>query len=156
MTACTNVRQGVEKTVWNVQKSFRKPGEKSLELPEVVWQSLECENRQLPFIKIEANQLLPRRVRPGEDFNHRLVYAMCSNKRADEVIGTLYTRIYFRSDPIHEEVTEDYTIKPGRWRVDAFIELPPTAETGVYAFEVQFESDQLGFQEQISFVVESQ
>lgn len=154
VTACAPVQQSVQQAVWNVQKRLRKPGEKVLALPDTVWKDYNCANRQLPFINVETNKLLPPRLRPGAEFNHRLVYAMCSNERADEILGILSTRIYFRSERIVNDVVENYSIKPGRWRVDTFITLPPDAKAGVYSIEIQFQSTMLTFQEHHSFVVE--
>jgi hypothetical protein len=141
--------------VWNVQKTLRKPGQKSLALPEKIWRQYDCAHMRLPFLKVEVNQLIPPRLEPGHEFNHRLTYAMCTNERADEIMGRLYTRIYFRGQRIVNEVDPNYAMRPGRWRVDTFITLPRDVEIGVYSLELQFVSHHLKFRQNHSFVVET-
>ncbi len=150
LTACA----AVHNVLWDFEKMTRKPGEKSLALPEAVWAEYGCANLRRPFIKVETNELIPPRLKPGGQFNHRLVYAMCSNERADEVLGKRYTRIYFKNRPVFNDVDESYAIKPGRWRVDIFIDLPEDAETGLYTLEVRFRSRCLRFRENHNFRVE--
>ena len=61
--------------------------------------------------------------------------------------GECMTRIAVR------ETTEAYEPKPGRWIVDAEVGLPETAEPGVYAYEIRFESGAVTFERQLTFVV---
>lgn len=145
LNACT--------AVWNMQTTLRKPGQTLLASPENVWQAYDCAYMRLPFLAIEVNQLIPPRLRPGHEFNHRLIYAMCSNERADEIIGRLYTRIYLRGQRLVNHVDPSYVMRPGRWRVDTFITLPMDVEAGVYSMELQFVSHHLNFQQNHSFVV---
>jgi hypothetical protein len=141
--------------VWNVQKILRKPGQQSLAPPASVWQQYDCAYMRLPFLAIELNQLIPPRLRPGREFNHRLIYAMCTNERADAIMGRLYTRIYFRGRRIVNDVDASYVMRPGRWRVDTFIAPPRDVEGGVYSMELQFVSQHLKFRQNNSFVVEA-
>jgi hypothetical protein len=140
---------------WSLQKTFREPGEEIEAFPEAVWEEYDCETQKRPFFIIEKNQLVPPKVKPGGEFNHRMVYVMCPSRPTAVVAGKLFTRIRFKGDPIVRETEERYEIKPGRWVVDSFVELPEDAEPGVYAYEVQFESAPLGFEKRLTFVVRS-
>jgi hypothetical protein len=138
---------------WSLQKAVRDPGEQIESFPEAVWEEYDCESQKRPFLIIEKNQLVPPKVKPGGDFNHRMVYVMCPLRPTEVVAGRLFTRIRFKGDPIVRETDHRYEIKPGRWVVDAFVELPEDAEAGVYAFEVEFKSDALEFDKRLTFVV---
>jgi hypothetical protein len=138
---------------WSLEKSLRHPGERLADFPEAVWQEYDCGAQKRPFFMLEKNELVPPRVRVGGDFSHRMVYAMCPERPTGVVSGRLSTRIRFRGNPIVRETTEAYEIKPGRWVVDAEVQLPPDAEPGVYAYEISFESDQLAFEKSLTFVV---
>lgn len=153
LIACAPAMQGVQDVIWDIQKKMSKPGEKSLTLPEEIWDKYDCDHLRRPFIAVETFEVIPRRLHPGEEFNQRLIYALCSNRRADEVTGALHTRIYFKGTPVVNDLVENYSVKPGRWRVNTFIALPRTAENGVYSIEVRFSSTYLRFRESETFVV---
>jgi hypothetical protein len=138
-----------------VQKALRDPGERLTDFPEVVWEEYDCGSQKRPFFVIEENDLVPPRVKVGGAFSHRMVYAMCPSRPTGVVSGRLLTRIRFRGDPIVRETTEDYELKPGRWVVDAEVQLPDDAEPGVYAYEVAFHSADVGFEKRLTFVVQS-
>jgi hypothetical protein len=145
-TGCAGLR-------WSMQKSLRNPGEHLEAFPEAVWQEYDCAAQRRPFFVIERNELVPPRVKIGGEFNHRLVYALCPDQPTQTVSGRLQTKIRFRGDPIVRETTEAYELKPGRWTVDAEVGLPETAEPGVYAYEISFESGAVSFERQLTFVV---
>ena len=80
---------------------------------------------------------------------------MCPARPTEVVRGRLATRIRFRGAPLMVEMDRHYEIKPGRWIVDAFVTLPESAEPGVYAYELEFESATVDFSKSASFVVTS-
>jgi hypothetical protein len=147
VSGCASVR-------WGIQKSLRDPGERLETFPEVVWEEYDCETQKRPFFSMEKNELVPRRLKAGKAFNHRMVYVMCPQKATEVIEGRLQTRIRFEGDPIVRETTDDYTLKPGRWVVDSEILLPEAAAHGVYAYELTFESGPVKFEEQLTFVVD--
>jgi len=122
-----------------VKRAWRSPGERLLDLPAAVVQEYGCERRQLPFLALEHAELVPTRVKPGGEFNHRMIYALCPVDTTEVVRGTLVTRIRFKGRELVAERTPGYELKPGRWVVDAFVQLPPTAEEGIYALELEFQ-----------------
>jgi hypothetical protein len=145
---------GCATTVGGLRKSFREPGEHFQSFPEEVWSQYDCDGRKLPWFKIEKIELLPRRLRAGDEFNHRIVYVLCPDAPTAVVTGRLDTRILFRGRSIVTETDPAYEIKPGRWIVDAFVSVPPRAEAGIYSMELAFEGRSLAFTERLTFLVE--
>lgn len=143
---CASVR-------WSLQKPFRKPGEHLETFPEGVWEEYDCDSQKLPFFLVEQNELVPRRVRTGGEFAHRMVYVLCPPQPTGVVAGSLATRIRFRGTTIFGETTAGYEIKPGRWVIDSLVELPDDAEPGVYAYELEFRSSSVSFEKLLTFVV---
>jgi hypothetical protein len=135
---------------------WREPGEKMLDLPEKIWKDYNCRNEALPIVKIEQNELIPQRLNPEKVMtcNHRLVYGLCADDQTRQIAGKLFTRIYYREKLVHNEIDDNYAIKPGRWRVDTFITLPKQAASGVYTLEIEFASSVAGFSVNNTFIVE--
>jgi hypothetical protein len=149
MTLCL----GCASARWSVVKHFRDPGASLETFPEVVSQEYDCENQKRPFFIIEKNDLLPEKVTAGSDFGHRLVYVMCPEHSTEVVEGRLSRRIRFKGVPIVEKTDPIYEIKPGRWVVDAIVHLPEEAESGIYAYELEFDSEPLEFEKSLTFLV---
>lgn len=134
---------------------FREPGESMILPPKRVWEKASCENQRVPWIEIEQYQILPVTIQPGSSFSQRLVYSLCSNKRGDEILGSLYTRIYFRGKPIVTDKDSNHSVKPGKWRLDRIIDIPKDATPGVYSIEMEFRSSKLNFKEHENLVVQN-
>ena len=138
---------------WSFQKAFREEGIVNESFPEQVWEEYDCEIQKRPFFIIEKNELVPPKVKVGGEFNHRMIYVMCPVRATAVVAGRLSTRIRFKGDAIVENADDAYEIKPGRWVVDAFVEIPEDAEPGVYAYEVKFSGKGLAFDKSLTFLV---
>jgi hypothetical protein len=138
---------------WSVVKHFRDPGAQLEAFPDVVWKEYDCENQKRPFFIIEKNDLLPEKVTAGSDFGHQLVYVMCPERSTEVVQGELSRRIRFKGVPIVEKTDPIYEIRPGRWAVNAIVHLPEEAEHGIYAYELEFDSDPVAFEKSLTFVV---
>jgi hypothetical protein len=143
---CASVR-------WSVQKALREEGTQNKSFPELVWEEYDCDTQRRPFFVVEENELVPPKVQPGGEFNHRMVYAMCPEESTAVVAGELSTRIRYKGRPIVLNTDSAYEIKPGRWVVDAFVEIPEDAEPGVYAYEVAFRGKGLRFDKSLTFLV---
>jgi hypothetical protein len=137
-----------------MQLAMRKPGEYNHGFPDEVASEYHCSKRPLPFFEIEKDDLLPERVKPGSEFNHRLQYVLCPREETQVVSGTLHTRILYKGKPIHSE-SSTRELQPGRWIVDEFIKLPGDAMPGVYALQSEFQSRQGGFDSRSTFLVEN-
>jgi hypothetical protein len=146
LTSCASTR-------WWLQRSLRSPGEELVDFPEAVWQEYDCGSQKRPFFMIERNELVPPEVRTGGEFNHRLVYVMCPVNPTEVVTGRLATRIRHRGAPIVVDLQPDWELKPGRWVVDAMVELPEGARPGIYSYELAFESEPVAFEKSLTFVV---
>jgi len=146
-TGCASLR-------WSVQKAARKEGARLAEFPEAVAEQYGCAKRRLPFFAIERGEIVPPRVRAGGEFNHRLVTVLCPAEPTGVEVGRLVEVIRFRGRVLHGQTRERFEIRPGRWILDAFVELPPDAEPGVYAYELRFEGPGVSFAESWSFAVE--
>ncbi len=138
-----------------IDRPFREPGEHLKAFPEKVWKQYECDKQPLPFFKIEQLDLSPRRVKPGEQFKQRLVYALCTAASTGVVTGRFETRIMYRGHAVVHEGDSQYDLKPGRWVIDSFVRLPEEAEVGIYAFELEFKSDLIEFEKSMTFAVEA-
>ena len=136
-----------------MQLKMREPGERNTGFPDEVADEYHCAKRPLPFFEVEEDELLPERLTPGAEFNHRLQYVLCPVEETQVVSGTLHTRILYKGKPIHaESSTRD--LQPGRWVVDAFITLPADAKPGVYALQSEFKSKHGKFDSRSTFLVE--
>ena len=80
---------------------------------------------------------------------------MCPPRPTEVVAGKLSTRILFKGAPIFGDTATGYEIKPGRWVIDAWVELPQDVEPGVYAYELEFRSKSVDFDKSLTFVVGS-
>jgi hypothetical protein len=149
---------GCATPVWvgKIRRAVREPGQELVDLPTKIERQYDCDEKKLPFFKLEKNELNPIRVHPGGEFNHRMVYAMCPENPTDVIEGILVTRIHFKGKPIVSETLDPFEIKPGRWIIDAFIALPENAEVGVYALELRFTSkaSEVEIDESITFGVD--
>jgi hypothetical protein len=137
-----------------VRRSIRSPGEKNAALPEEVWDKYECARRKLPFLRVESFELSPERIKAGEEFNHRWVYSLCPLTPTSVVGGRLETRIFFKGQPIVTDDNERFELKPGRWVIDTFVEVPPNAEPGVYSIEIRFVARSAKFLKRRTFAVQ--
>ena len=146
LSGCTTVR-------WAVQKSMRREGLVNEAFPEVVWEEYSCGELDLPFFKIETNELIPPRVRPGGEFNHRIVYALCPAHPTEVLTGRLETRILYKGKPIFSETKEGHEFLPGHWNVDTFVEIPDDTAPGIYAYDFAFRSPTVSFDESLTFLV---
>lgn len=155
VSACSTISTELTRIKDVVIVHLRKPGERMILPPNTVWEKAECKDHEVPLISIEQYQVIPYIIRPGSSFSQRLIYSLCTNKRGDEILGSLYTRIYFRSRSIITDRDSNYAMKPGKWRLDRIIDIPTDATPGVYSIEMEFQSSKLKFKERRSLVIES-
>src|SRR5512135_2490266 len=143
----------MQRWVDEVKSRWRTPGDHLLEPPEGLAQAYHCDSQPFPFLLIEANELAPATLEAGREFNHHLVYFLCPTPRAEVMTGTLSRRLYYQGQVVFEDLSQGFTFKPGKWSVDAFIEVPPTATAGVYSLQWRFDSKGLHLEEKNYFVV---
>lgn len=136
------------------KRALREPGPKLLSLPDDVIDEYECESRRLPYFVFEKQEVNPPRVHPGEEFNHRFVYALCPRRPTEVVKGTLRTRIRYKDRAILQD-KEEFELQPGRWAIDSFVRLPDGAKPGIYSLELEFDSRRVDFSNEATFGVDA-
>ena len=147
LTACAQLPAPLD-------RPFRQPGEKLLDFPAAVSKEFGCAKRKLPWFKLEESEIWPERVTPGDELGHRMVYVLCTGGATKVVTGQLETRILFRGKTLVSDPQQAYDLRPGRWRVDVFVKIPPNAANGIYALELEFVSPDVRFRDSESFAVE--
>jgi hypothetical protein len=135
------------------QRALRPPGEKLAALPEEVAEEYGCSRIARPFVRLERVEIVPDRVRAGGKVNHRFVYALCPVRASEGVRGALVTRVLHAGRTVLRDREPRYELKPGRWIVDATVEIPEAAKPGVYAIEVAFEGASVRFGAERAFAV---
>ena len=136
----------------SIRFSLREPGVVHKTFADKVAREYHCDKRPLPFFEFEKSELVPEKIKPGREFNHRIVYVLCPERPTGVISGKLHTRILNRGEAIKHEVVE-MELQEGRWVVDTFITLPESAEPGAYAMQVTFDSDKGDLETIGSFVV---
>lgn len=145
--------QTSQRIAGQAQRMLRPPGEKLEALPERVAEEYGCDRVARPFLRLERSEIVPARVAAGGAVNHRMVYALCAARPTDVVRGALETRILHEGRTVVRDRDERYELKPGRWIVDATVEIPDAAQDGIYAIEVVFESRSVRFRDEKTFAV---
>jgi hypothetical protein len=118
-------------------RSPQQPGPKLLGTAAEVAREYACAAQARPLLVLEESALRPTPLAAGQEFGHRIVYALCPARAEQALAGTLRTRIAFGGRVIVEDSAE-FRAEPGRWAVDTFIALPPRAKPGAYELEVTF------------------
>lgn len=147
LTACAELPAPLD-------RPFREPGEKLVDFPAAVSREFGCAKRKLPWFKLEEIEVWPKRLEPGDELGHRMVYVLCTAGTTKVVTGRLDTRVLFRGEAIVSDPQLAYDLRPGRWRVDVFVKVPKGAANGVYALELEFVSPDVRFRGSESFAVE--
>lgn len=138
-----------------LDRPFRTPGQKLSDFPEAVASEFLCSEQKLPWFKLEKVEIWPKRVHPGGEVGHRMVYVLCTSAPTEVVTGRLEMRILHRGKPIGFVPEPTYDLRPGRWVVDVFVAVPPEAGDGLYALELDFESPAVHFAQSETFAVEA-
>jgi hypothetical protein len=138
-----------------IERPFRKPGVRLVDFPEKVGVEFNCSSQKLPWFKLETFEVWPKRLEAGTELGYRVVYVLCTGDSTDVVTGKLETRVVFRGQPILREPEPAYDLRPGRWMIDVFVTVPPSAEEGLYALKLDFKSPSVKFSSSEDFVVET-
>ena len=148
---CTRAPRNLQKTTQNIPSDIKRtPGEKLIEPPNTVRSTYNCDSKKLPFVSLEENELYPTTIYAGQEFNHHLVYVMCSKRSARVIKGNLYRIIYSQGQVVFEDISRNFELKPGKWSVDAFIKAP---KAGVYSMQTVFKSKAVSFEKNSSLTV---
>ena len=120
------------------QPKAEKLGETLLVTPAKVWNELDCVNSsKLPLAILEDQQLTPQKVNAGDQFMHRIEYALCPDSPDITILGTLSRKIYLKGKLVHNG-QQSFELRPGRWRVNAIIKVPDKSKSGTYTLLTEF------------------
>lgn len=115
-----------------------KVGEFLIASAEDVWTEYDCgAAKALPFSFLEEQRLTPEAVVAGAQLTHHFTYVLCSGSPDKTYTGTLYRKIYYKGRRIYDG-SQAFELKPGRWEVNAIIEVPKQARLGTYTLGTEF------------------
>jgi hypothetical protein len=112
---------------------IRKPGEKQVETEEKTSLKYGCNKRKAGEIFIEKIEIVPKRLKRGEEINQRLRYAACPGLNNKSLKGSINRIIRHNGKKVFEDFTK-YDFKPGTWNIDVFILVPKESSVGRYEF----------------------
>ena len=131
----------------------REAGEQLLATPDKVWRRLRCDQRDLPYVQIEENEVIPVRIKSGDKINHHMVYSLCPPGPTEIVPTHLMREIYYKGNIIFQDANKNYELQPGRWSVDAFITVSEKAQPGVYSLRIELDTGKEKITQNANFVV---
>ena len=131
LSACASVQELEQKMI----KGTRKSGEKLALSPDETMKAHSCEPGKENALFLEMSEVLPERVNPGREINHRVQVAFCPSAPTVTAKGYIIRRILYKGQPTFTDHAQ-YEFKPGTWTVDAFLGIPENAPSGIYALEV--------------------
>ena len=123
--------------------------------PEWAWKRHDCGRKALPFLAVERNLVHPPSIPAGSKLRHTLIYSLCPESAGVPVRVKLIRRVLLAGDVIHADVADDQELKPGRWIITAFIEVPPAAAAGKYELAVSIEAPKIHFAQRVPFTVQA-
>ncbi len=116
-----------------------QPGVQPVLDAQATWNDYNCASKKLPFVVIEEDRIVPATPAPGEEFSHRFSYAVCT-EQSTPISGVLTRRIYYQNRLVFENKTDDFELRPGKWKVSASIKTSPKAKPGNYDLQLTFSS----------------
>ena len=116
------------------------PGVKLIEDEPAVWSEYKCDNKKLPFIVFERDEILPSVVKPAQEFTYHFIYAVCTLPSQKTIKGNLNRRLHYKGQVIYQDIKKDFELNSGKWDVTSFIKVPPNVRAGTYNFELTFSS----------------
>lgn len=115
-----------------------KVGEFLISSAENVWTEYDCGAAKfLPFSFLEEQRLTPEAVAAGARLTHHFTYVLCPGSPDKTYAGTLYRKIYYKGRRIYDG-PQSFELKPGRWEVNAVIEVPEKSKPGTYTLQTEF------------------
>ncbi|MGQ0793228.1 MAG: hypothetical protein ACT4NX_03975 [Deltaproteobacteria bacterium] len=152
LAGCSQTTTAIKDIQQKALISIRKPGEKMSSSPEDTAKRYACAFGRQNRLIVEEVDAVPDRISAGDEINQRIRYAFCPAKPSGTERGRITRSILYRGQTVFED-TGVYEFKPGTWTVDAFIEVPTQAKSGVYAVEVSISYSQDNIRRSNSFVV---
>lgn len=152
LSGCPTMTTTIQEVHQRFVKSIRQPGERMVASPDDTTKKYSCLPYRGTKFLLEEIEVIPSRVSPGEEINHRIRYAFCPNKPSGIALGRIARTVLFKGEQVFMDVI-NYEFKPGTWTVDAFISIPKNAPKGVYAVELTITHDNQSIRNSNSFHV---
>jgi hypothetical protein len=140
LCGCSTVKNTVKGVEQRFIRSMRAPGEKEVASPENTARKHACSPSTGSKFFLEETVVIPRRVSPGEEINHRIRYAFCPDETSRPLNGKIVRTILFKGDQMFQDTTH-YEFKPGTWTVDVFITIPKDELEGIHTMELRVTYD---------------
>ena len=118
-----------------------------------VWKEYRCGTKTLPFIALERNEIPLSIVQPGEGFRHSFVYALCPAEPSKSVEVTLNRTILSKGRVVLRDTVKQFKLKPGRWAVNALVNVPAQAKPGAYELQLSLTTQTMAIKGLIPFFV---
>lgn len=154
LTACASAGDMIQELEQKMVKSTRRSGERLTASPDDTVKAHSCETGKENALFVELSEVLPERVNPGSEINHRLQLAFCPYAPTGTVKGSIVRRILHKGQATFSD-TAQHEFKPGTWTIDAFITIPRNAPAGVYALDVLVYYQDKSLRQTHNFVVKN-
>ena len=154
LTACASAGDMMQELEQKAVKSTRKSGERLAASPDDTAKAHSCESGKENVIFLELSEVLPERVNPGSEINHRLQVAFCPYAPSGTVKGAIVRRVLHKGRVTFTDSAQ-HEFKPGTWTIDAFITIPKNAPAGIYAMEVLVSYQDKSLKQTHNFVVKN-
>jgi hypothetical protein len=118
-----------------------------------VWKEYRCGTKTLPFIVLERNEIPLSIVQPGEGFRQSFVYALCPADPSKSVEVTLNRTILAKGRVVLRDTVKHFELKPGRWAVNALVNVPAQAKPGAYELQLSLTTQTMAIKGLIPFFV---
>jgi hypothetical protein len=128
-------------------------GSKQVQNGPSVWKEYRCGTKTLPFIVLERNEIPLSIVQPGEEFRQSFLYALCSAEPSKSVEVTLSRTIVSKGKTVIRDTVKHFELKPGRWAVNALVNVPPQAKPGAYELQLSLTSQTITIKGVVPFFV---
>ncbi len=83
-------------------------------------------------VRIDDMQVVPERIRAGEEVNQVVSYTFCEPSEAVTVPGRISRVVTFQGREVFRDATSQIDFKPGVWAIGAIIGIPKSAKSGTY------------------------
>ena len=91
--------------------------------------------QQKAMFRIDDMQVVPERIKAGEEVNQVVYYTFCSPSELVILQGRISLVVTFQGKEVFRDVTSNIDFKPGVWAVGAIIGIPKGAKSGAYTLD---------------------
>jgi hypothetical protein len=101
--------------------------------PEHMQRQYACDAlQQREILRVDDVQVVPERIRAGEEVNQIVYYTFCPSAEPITVQGRMSRVVTFQGKEVFRDVTNHIEFKPGMWAIGVIIGIPKGAKGGTY------------------------